>query len=319
MHANLDKLRFLRRASDEGLISQLEHEQHRTRLLRSILNLSESSHPLGSPDFVSCVVEATDKLPTTDDSNRHSTWQMLIAALIDVLECNADGRKHERAAYVRNAAASKVAVPRAAMPWGRRPQQPRITPAVAPSATNATTACEHGAADEDEPPAGSVLAREQDDRSPMRSPASRYTYNRSGRHRDTHEAICSMDPLVIPLESLFKVEEPSIAPGPSQPQLPRTTNRRAPTLQDVVKLQAGRQQQHKVHRMLQRNWSRHAPASIKTPGCQNLHKLHAAHPMPRARFIPLINQRSGAAKQPPTKSAAAPVTLSICLEVNITA
>ena len=61
MLAQLEHLRFLRRAAQEGLITEAEHAQHRQRLL--------------------CIADP----PIAQEDQR--TWQSLVAALIEVIEC----------------------------------------------------------------------------------------------------------------------------------------------------------------------------------------------------------------------------------------
>ena len=98
MLAQLEHLRFLRKAAQEGLITEDEHAQHRQRLL------CVENPPIAPED--------------------QSTWQALVAALIEVIECYA--AKEQPSPLINGKVSPKkqiVMSPQAARP-GAKPVPP---------------------------------------------------------------------------------------------------------------------------------------------------------------------------------------------------
>ena len=87
MLAQLDKLRFLRRAVDEGLISHAEQEHHRAHVLRTAFGSMQSGNA-GAPNV------AAAKEVTPEGEQR--AWQVLVAALIEVIEANSEQANDEQ-------------------------------------------------------------------------------------------------------------------------------------------------------------------------------------------------------------------------------
>jgi hypothetical protein len=82
----LERLRFLRRAVTEGLISDAEYEQHRQKLLRAAwMAVPMPAAVNGVHDAIGAM--AREEVSGASDAKR--VWQVLIAALVEVLEAYA--------------------------------------------------------------------------------------------------------------------------------------------------------------------------------------------------------------------------------------
>ena len=215
MLEHLEKLRFLRRAAEEGLISREEYEQHRGRLLRAAIDILRPNQPV-SNDGVAAARPAAPVDPMTADVifvQQRWASHTLVAALIEVLEWNV---ANARARTARSDVAAEQAAPVAAhRQVGREGPTPTTRP---------VRHADHGTGSEGEPsqnrarafhhrpsgrkagPSGVHALSPLPRRAANATPFS-FAFDRSGRHRNTNEKLPSVDPLSIHMQELWKEAE----------------------------------------------------------------------------------------------------------------
>ena len=212
MLEHLEKLRFLRRAAEEGLISREEYEQHRGRLLRAAIDILRPNQPESNDGVAAAPVDPV----TADVIFVQQRWasHTLVAALIEVLEWNAANAR-------ARAARSDVLAAEQAAPVAAHQQVGRVGPM---PTTRPARHADHGTGSEGEPsqnrarafhhrpsgqkagPSGVHALSPLPRRAANATPFS-FAFDRSGRHRNTNEKLPSVDPLSIHMQELWKEAE----------------------------------------------------------------------------------------------------------------
>ena len=187
MIAYLERLRLLRRAAGEGLISDAEFAQQRKRLLRAAASITMQQTENG-------LQGVAEHGASGEESKR--AWQALVAALVDVLECHAnDARRRVQPAAVATASPShNHDRDDAVANTVRQGAAAQVAPAVAPAAAGARSGAER-------------VVQGQ----PVRP---QFTYDRYGLHWLTREPVPEMDPLEIDVSQLFRDPEPDQRSAP---------------------------------------------------------------------------------------------------------
>lgn len=186
MLAQLEHLRFLRRAADEGLITDSEHAQHRQAVLlcvRSLPILAPRADAAAPPSLRKCL-----HMAAADEQKRVGKWHALLEALAEAIECHDSGRhRSQKPGFARHE------VPRQPQQAGQPARRKHVffTP---PEDTGAAHRARSAAA------------------------PGRFVYNRRGLHCKTREPLPSIDPLDFDMEPLWHEHAKRVAatPRPSE-------------------------------------------------------------------------------------------------------
>jgi hypothetical protein len=216
----LERLRFLRRASSDGLISTDEYVQQRKRLLRAAVSITGVAAQGGG-----CASEAPSH-------QSKQAWHALIAALVEVIECNTADTRHQLNSTTAPLESPTGAINSAAL-------HPSQTAAMRP---------QEGAAHQGEngervnPLVDAAIQR-------RRGPNNRFAYNQAGQPNGQIKEVSDseFDQIEIALSSLFPTQnvpsavraEPPRQPRMARPQRQSTTHRGNRTAQPFAPSPSG--------------------------------------------------------------------------------